>query len=247
MPFGLFEKKPVEISNDDVSVYLRRRKPMAEDGVSLAEFGSLAAATAVPIGINSRPFVIQYNKLMSPGIEKKALALSNDIVTDNIITTDSMNKLVKASSDYLNPKKVRIYKYKGKKRTGIGEVVNKLGEQVSDQFIYEAISGKKMYTEDQLAYDEDFEEINIKAFMQETADDIATILNKIYLINHGGLPAGKLVTSNEAKRVLYNADPHICIFESDNGYYAINKKTLRCTNLFNSIGDIVIQEDLNNE
>lgn len=220
---------------------------MEKDGVLLTEFGGLGAATATPIGINSYPFVMQYNKLMAPGMEKKTLALSNDIITDNIITTDSNNKLVKASSDYLNPKKVRIYKYKGKKKNGMQEVINKLGEKVSDQFIYESICGKKMYTEDQMAYDEDFEEINIKKIMQETADDIATIMNKIYLINHGGIPSGKLVTTNEAKRILYDANPNIVIFECDEGYYAINKKTLRCTNIFNSIGDIVIQEDLNNE
>lgn len=204
---------------------------------SAQEAMGLGAATAVPIGIRNYPFVVQYNKLMKPGFEKPAFALQDDIVSNSIITTDGKNRLVKSSSKYLNDKKVRIFKYKGKKQNGMLEVVNSLGNIVSDFFIYESISGKKMYAPDQISFDEDFEEIDIKGFLQETQNDLSTITGKLYMINHDGLPEGKFV-------MIHPKDTNISIFESSNGYYAMNKNTLRRTGYYQSINDIKIREDM---
>ena len=204
---------------------------------SAQEAMGLGAATAVPIGIRNYPFVVQYNKLMKPGFEKPAFALQDDIVSNSIITTDGKNRLVKSSSKYLNDKKVRIFKYKGKKQNGMLEVVNSLGNIVSDSFIYESISGKKMYAPDQIAFDEDFEEIDVKGFLQETQNDLSTITGKLYMINHGGLPEGRFVMTHPS-------NANISIFESSNGFYAMNKNTLRRTGYYQSINDIKIREDM---
>ena len=223
-----------ESNTDELCISLsftgRKRK-------SAQEAMGLGAATAVPIGIRNYPFVVQYNKLMKPGFEKPEFALQDDIVSNSIITTDGKNRLVKSSSKYLNDKKVRIFKYKGKKQNGMLEVVNSLGNIVPDSFIYESISGKKMYAPDQIAFDEDFEEIDVKGFLQETQNDLSTITGKLYMINHGGLPEGKFVMTHPS-------NANISIFESSNGYYAMNKNTLRRTGYYQSINDIKIREDM---
>ena len=223
-----------ESNTDELCISLsftgRKRK-------SAQEAMGLGAATAVPIGIRNYPFIVQYNKLMKPGFEKPAFALQDDIVSNSIITTDGKNRLVKSSSKYLNDKKVRIFKYKGKKQNGMLEVVNSLDDIVSDSFIYESISGKKMYAPDQISFDEDFEEIDVKGFLQETQNDLSTITGKLYMINHSGLPEGKFVMTHPS-------NANISIFESSNGYYAMNKNTLRRTGYYQSINDIKIREDM---
>ena len=53
------------------------------------------------------------------------------------------------------------------------------------------------------------------------------------------------VTTNEAKRMATDLDD-IYIFETANGYYAMNSKTMRSTKLYNTIAGIKITEDLIN-
>ena len=70
-------------------------------------------------------------------------------------------------------------------------------------------------------------------------------MNKVYMALHDGLPKGKEVTTNEAKRMATDLDD-IYIFETANGYYAMNSKTMRSTKLYNTITGIKITEDLIN-
>ena len=70
-------------------------------------------------------------------------------------------------------------------------------------------------------------------------------MNKVYMALHNGLPRGKEVTTNEAKRLASDID-NIAIFETANGYYAMNTKTLRSTKLSKTLIGVKITEDLIN-
>lgn len=202
----------------------------------------LAATTSVPVGIGYTPFIMVRNTLAAP-----TYALQNEIDGDKmIIRNRDTNALEIQLTKPVDKDPVKIYKYKGKNKDGYKKLLESVGQEVDENFIYSTLSGKEVYMENQIEYDSDFEEVDIKSMIQETYDDVHTILGKLYMLTNEGLPEGKEVTTNEAKRVIGN-NRDICIFECSKGFYAINKKTLRRTNYFKNASDIIIQEDLNHE
>lgn len=155
-----------------------------KDSNSMNEVGGLAAATATPVGINTTiPFVVQYNQLQKP-----TFAVQDDIISDNIITTTPERKLVKASSKYLDNKKVSIYKYKGKDtKKKFEKIFESVGKEVNPYFIYETLSGRKMLNENQIEYDPDFEKISLDSYIEDTQNEINMLLHKFKLQMKGGI------------------------------------------------------------
>jgi hypothetical protein len=198
-----------------------------------------AAVASAMVGMNT-PFITVHTNYLAP----PTFAVSNDISTKRSITVDAKDnklKLVDNSPEV----KTRVFKYVGKNKGTLKKITDNLGQTVGKDYIYETVTGRKYLVEDQIFYDEDFQEIDLEAIKEEVENDKHTIMNKVYMALHDGLPKGKEVTTNEAKRMATDLDD-IYIFETANGYYAMNSKTLRSTKLYNTITGIKITEDLIN-
>ena len=198
-----------------------------------------AAVASAMVGMNT-PFITVHTNYLAP----PTFAVSNDISTKRSITVDAKDnklKLVDNSPEV----KTRVFKYVGKNKGTLKKITDNLGQTVGKDYIYETVTGRKYLVEDQIFYDEDFQEIDLEAIKEEVENDKHTIMNKVYMALHDGLPKGKEVTTNEAKRMATDLDD-IYIFETANGYYAMNSKTMRSTKLYNTITGIKITEDLIN-
>lgn len=198
-----------------------------------------AAVASAMVGMNT-PFITVHTNYLAP----PTFAVSNDISTKRSITVDAKDnklKLVDNSPEV----KTRVFKYVGKNKGTLKKITDNLGQTVGKDYIYETVTGRKYLVEDQIFYDEDFQEIDLEAIKEEVENDKHTIMNKVYMALHDGLPKGKEVTTNEAKRMATDLDD-IYIFETANGYYAMNSKTMRSTKLYNTIAGIKITEDLIN-
>lgn len=198
-----------------------------------------AAVASAMVGMNT-PFITVHTNYLAP----PTFAVSNDISTKRSITVDAKDnklKLVDNSPEV----KTRVFKYVGKNKGTLKKIADNLGQTVGKDYIYETVTGRKYLVEDQIFYDEDFQEIDLEAIKEEVENDKHTIMNKVYMALHDGLPKGEKVTTNEAKRMATDLDD-IYIFETANGYYAMNSKTMRSTKLYNTITGIKITEDLIN-
>ena len=198
-----------------------------------------AAVASAMVGMNT-PFITVHTNYLAP----PTFAVSNDISTKRSITVDAKDnklKLVDNSPEV----KTRVFKYVGKNKGALKKITDNLGQTVGKDYIYETVTGRKYLVEDQIFYDEDFQEIDLEAIKEEVENDKHTIMNKVYMALHDGLPKGEKVTTNEAKRMATDLDD-IYIFETANGYYAMNSKTMRSTKLYNTIAGIKITEDLIN-
>ena len=198
-----------------------------------------AAVASAMVGMNT-PFITVHTNYLAP----PTFAVSNDISTKRSITVDAKDnklKLVDNSPEV----KTRVFKYVGKNKGTLKKITDNLGQTVGKDYIYETVTGREYLVEDQIFYDEDFQEIDLEAIKEEVENDKHTIMNKVYMALHDGLPKGEEVTTNEAKRMTTDLDD-ICIFETANGYYAMNSKTMRSTKLYNTITGIKITEDLIN-
>lgn len=198
-----------------------------------------AAVASAMVGMNT-PFITVHTNYLAP----PTFAVSNDISTKRSIIVDAKDnklKLVDNSPEV----KTRVFKYVGKNKGTLKKITDNLGQTVGKDYIYETVTGRKYLVEDQIFYDEDFQEIDLEAIKEEVENDKHTIMNKVYMALHDGLPKGEKVTTNEAKRMATDLDD-IYIFETANGYYAMNSKTLRSTKLYNTITGIKITEDLIN-
>ena len=198
-----------------------------------------AAVASAMVGMNT-PFITVHTNYLTP----PTFAVSNDISTKRSITVDAKDnklKLVDNSPEV----KTRVFKYVGKNKGTLKKITDNLGQTVGKDYIYETVTGRKYLVEDQIFYDEDFQEIDLEAIKEEVENDKHTIMNKVYMALHDGLPKGEKVTTNEAKRMATDLDD-IYIFETANGYYAMNSKTMRSTKLYNTITGIKITEDLIN-
>lgn len=198
-----------------------------------------AAVASAMVGMNT-PFITVHTNYLAP----PTFAVSNDISTKRSITVDAKDNKLKLV-DNSPETKTRVFKYVGKNKGTLKKITDNLGQTVGKDYIYETVTGRKYLVEDQIFYDEDFQEIDLEAIKEEIENDKHTIMNKVYMALHDGLPKGKEVTTNEAKRMATDLDD-IYIFETANGYYAMNSKTMRSTKLYNTITGIKITEDLIN-
>ena len=203
------------------------------------------ASMSTPIGINSRPFVMQ---LMDPTFVRPKYAVANDLVTDKIVSAADDDTLKLMNSDeYLKGKKVRIFKYKGSDgKQKIQRILESLDKPVTREFIYETISGKEMITDDQISLDPDFEEIDFDSLRHVVENEAYTVLNK-YIHSIPTLASKfTVVSSQEASFKLKDYSDSVVIMEAKGlGYFACNKDTLRRTKYYSNINDIEIGSDIN--
>lgn len=197
-----------------------------------------------PIGTTNAIFV---SKLQSPTMLRPQYCVQDDMITDNIITTDNDGVLRKVSSDYLKDKNVRMFKYMGKDpNKRLMTILNSVDTEVPREFIYETISGKYLLEDSQIEFDEDFQEVNFNEMRAMIENDAYTVLNKfIYLANPELANRYTQVSNQESSDLLEGHSSNIVIMEDKSmGYFAMNKKSLRRSRFFENVEDIEIYDDL---
>lgn len=201
----------------------------------------LAAIGAIP-NPTSNVFITQYShKTTSTTDEVEGYAISNDIVTDKIITITKKGKVTVKESSFLNGRKIRIFKY-------LGEVSNyetiliSVNKMAYREYLYEALTGKKLLSDDQILCDESFQEISPTKIFAEYTSSAQSIIDqykslvgeeviKIPLMNKESISeASSLIGSNK----------NIEIYENLNGFFAENGITKQRTGYYRNIKDIEI-------
>lgn len=197
-----------------------------------------------PIGTTNAIFV---SKLQSPTMLRPQYCVQDDMITDNIITTNNDGVLRKVSSDYLKDKNVRMFKYMGKDpNKRLMTILNSVDTEVPREFIYETISDKYLLDDSQIEFDEDFQEVNFNEMRAMIENDAYTVLNKfIYLANPELANRYTQVSNQESSDLLEGHSSDIVIMEDQSmGYFAMNKKSLRRSRFFENVEDIEIYDDL---
>lgn len=244
----MIERSFFDIAIHDIKQFISEYigKPLFKLGLPNIESGLMGSTGGAVVGVYGTPFVSQ---IMSSTFVRPKYGVSNDIFTDNILTTNDNDTLEMMSSDYLKDKKVRVFKYKGKDgNKKLNKIFESVGQEVDRRFIYEAISDKHMYADDQICIDEDFEEIKfdeLKAFIENEA---YSVLNKYVNMNPTLASRYSVVNTLEASSKLNGHPDNVIIMENaDLGYFACNRNTMRRTKYYSSISDIVIGSDIDGQ
>ena len=208
---------------------------------------SVMSEVNVPVSGMERDlaFVTVYGPKEEQERQKRTLvegyAISNDVLTKNIITVDPEDSVLKkVSSDFLNGRSVRIFQCHTNKLNHIVNLVNRGGMILPHGFIYEEVSGKQVLCDDQILCDPVFEEVNPVEIIGRMGSDIQTIgeefkatqdqLGEEFVINSPRL-------MRQATKVL-EGTTDVCIFENQHGFYARHVKTNKRTAYFKKIKDV---------
>ena len=220
-------------------------RPIFKLGLPTYETGLMASTGGAVTGAYGRPFVMQ---VMSPTFVRPKYAVSNDILTDKILTTDDNDTLSMMDSDYLKGKAIRMFKYnKDNGPAKLNKILESIGQKVNREFIYECIAGKEMFTDDQLYIDEDFTEVDFASLSYLTENTAYSVMNKFIMSSpeYSARLRRREICNVESVNKLKGRSSDIVIMEDANkGYFAMNKKTLNRTKYFNSISEMTIGSDI---
>lgn len=196
-----------------------------------------------PIGAMHPIFVSKYQ---SASMVRPNYCIQDDIITDNIITTNKNNKLVRIPSDRIAKSRIRMFKYKGQDPNAkLMTILNSVNSIVNREFIYETVSGKELIDDNQIEYDEDFEYIDFNAIKDEITNESFSLLNKYLYLVKPDITKRYTIVENAYTDRLTRYHPNIHIMkDNDLGYFAMNSKTFRRTKYYESVNDIVISKDL---
>ena len=203
---------------------------------------ALAGINPVVGANNNVGYVTQYgmNSTFDSGF-----AYSNDMLSKRVITKDKITgKLALKDSDKLfENAELKIFKCNMSDLSKI-MILGSIDEEVDDDFIYSAITGKKMLSEDQIYIDPLFTEIDPVLETAKTSSAIQTLLAEYANIDKKildiGIPLMDDKSIREANEKIGDRD-YITIFESVNGYFAENANNRRRTATCKSISDLRLE------
>lgn len=203
---------------------------------------ALAAIGGIP-SPNSSIYITQYgvpNGFHDDNVE--GYTVSNDLISKNVLAMSDGKLRSEDTTSFLTGKKIKVFKYIGENVDQIyNKIFSKLNEEVSREFLYETVSGKKLLSDDQIECDPLFKEVkldnilgNIKADLQtlvaEYKSELGVPLMNIPLMNNKEVQEANSLTEGT----------NVEIMESVNGYYAINRTTGRRTSCYRSMNEIPI-------
>lgn len=161
----------------------------------------------------------------------RSVFLSNDIISDKIIGKDKNNKLKQYPKDTVEESDIKIYKFLGSYKKFL-EVASK--ESLSESF-YEALSGHKEYSKDQIDYDPLFSEVNLNKYLSSIYEEVTSIRSMMEY--NPVLPVMNKDDIQKMKTALEGYEDKLSIAEDKDGYFMYNKKTGKRTK---SVKDIAL-------
>ena len=194
------------------------------------------AASGPVVGMEKNlVFVSQYGPKNSKAIVVEGYAISNDMITKNIIVTDhESGNLKKVPYSYLEGREITIFEVKDK-TGGLKKILSEVGKPHTKNFIYEALTGKDLLSDDQLFYEKDFSQLDIISMGSEIISEIQTMFSEFKQTPEFELMNEKLI--QEADKLLEGIND-VIVLENQHGFFAKNTKTGKRTGYFKYIKDI---------
>jgi hypothetical protein len=214
---------------------------------SIDESTPMAAINPV-IGANN-PFFIQYGKSntfakSSDEKEVDGYAISNDIVSKNILTVDKdTGEVKKEDSAFLNGRKLRIFKcIKNNNKDKFKNIIESIGSIKYREYFYEELTGKKLLSDDQILCDECFEEVDPLKINESKNSIVQTIIDEYKSIIGEEVIKIPLMNDIDIRKAnsIIKENVNVEIFENLNGYFAENAINRKRTAYFSKIDDITI-------
>ena len=196
------------------------------------------AASGPVVGIEKNlVFVSQYGPKNSKAKVVEGYAISNDMITKNIIVTDhESGNLKKVPYSYLEGREITMFEVKDK--TGsLKKILSEVGKPHTKNFIYETLTGKDLLSDDQLFYEKDFSQLDIISMGSEIISEIQTMFSEFKQTPEFELMNEKLI--QEADKLLDGIDD-VIVLENQHGFFAKNTKTGKRTGYFKNIKDIKV-------
>ena len=183
-------------------------------------------------------FVSQYGPKNSKSKVVEGYAVSNDMVTKNIIVTDQESGILKkVPYSYLEGREITMFEVKDK-TNGMKKILSEVGNPHTKNFIYEALTGKDLLSDDQILCEEGFTQINPIDMGAEVISEIQSMFSAYKKTPEFELMNEKYI--QEADRLLDGIDD-IVILENQHGFFAKNTKTGKRTGYFKHIKDIPVK------
>lgn len=183
-------------------------------------------------------FVSQYGPKNSKAKVVEGYAVSNDMVTKNIIVTDQESGILKkVPYNYLEGREITMFEVKDK-TNGMKKILSEVGKPHTKNFIYEALTGKELLSDDQILCEEGFIQIDPIDMGAEVISEIQSMFSEYKKTPEFELMNEKYI--QEADRLLEGIDD-IVILENQHGFFAKNTKTGKRTGYFKHIKDIPIK------
>ena len=234
--------------NGDKSTTVTINKPLKKDIIKKVKNESmgLAAVGGIPSPYNTL-YLTQYSMPTTfAGSDSlvDGYGISNDIISDKILTKNSDGKLVLEDTESLfENRNIRIFKYIGNDNTEniFKECFSNLNQDVSDSFLYEMVTTKKLLSDDQLSVDPLFEEVDLNKIMGSIDSEIISNEESIMRLSGEEIIDKPLIDPkdiNEAKEL--NAPDYITVCCCEEGYYARNDVNLKRTACYKNISDIPV-------
>ena len=196
------------------------------------------AASGPVVGMEKNlVFVSQYGPKNSKAKVVEGYAISNDMVTKNIIVTDhESGNLKKVPYSYLEGREITMFEVEDK--TGrLKKILSEVGKPHTKNFIYETLTGKELLSDDQLFYEKDFSQLDIISMGSEIISEIQTMFSEFKQTPEFELMNEKLI--QEADKLLDGIND-VIVLENQNGFFAKNIITGKRTGYFEHIKDIKV-------
>ena len=196
------------------------------------------AASGPVVGMEKNlVFVSQYGPKNSKAKVVEGYAVSNDMVTKNIIVTDhESGNLKKVPYSYLEGREITMFEVKDE-TGGLKKILSEVGKPHTKNFIYEALTGKDLLSDDQLFYEKDFSQLDIISMGSEIISEIQTMFSEFKQTPEFELMNEKLI--QEADNLLDGIND-VIVLENQHGFFAKNTKTGKRTGYFKHIKDIKV-------
>ena len=197
------------------------------------------AASGPVVGMEKNlVFVSQYGPKNSKAKVVEGYAISNDMMTKNIIVTDhESGNLKKVPYSYLEGREITMFEVKDKSN-GMKKILSEVGKPHTKNFIYEALTGKELLSDDQILCEEEFAQINPIDMGAEVISEIQSMFSDYKKTPEFELMNEKYI--QEADRLLDGIDD-IVILENQHVFFAKNTKTGKRTGYFKHIKDIPVK------
>jgi GNAT superfamily N-acetyltransferase len=212
--------------------------------MSIDESMGLAGIGGMPAPSNQ--FITQFGPRSTFSDDTvEGYAIHNDIITDKILLVDKNGNLAVKESSFLEGRKIRIFKYIGENVDEYYKILKsaKKNKKAYREYLYEALTGKRLLSDDQIICDECFEEISPVKIFAEYNSAAQTIVDQYKEIIGEEIVRFPLMNEksiSEASKIT-TGNIHINIFENMNGYFAENAITRQRTAYYKDIKDIQIE------
>lgn len=166
--------------------------------------------------------------------------LANDIISDRVVRLNEDGIPESVNKSYLDGSKITIYKFLGDKKRFLEVASSK--KPVND--FYEALTGKKRLTENQIEYDPMFERVNLRKEYNRIAEDLVTMEQEMMLRSNKALPYLPVmnIKDMESAEKILKKYKSLNIAEDVNGYFLYNRFTGRRGISVRDINKLIVED-----